>query len=146
MMRLVPLPILLYFRGSPVPSCQKASLLSPKCFIIQFTNCVGGMYLSLHSGCAKNTAPPMRGTKPNQARSETIPTANASTLRVQGSIYVGTGLGVRKTPAWVPTGGPTKEFLANILGDQRQQQAEPDDAVVTTIADTAQETLPEEHD
>ena len=41
-----------------------------------------------------------------------------STLLVAGSLYVGTGLGFKNTPVWVPPGGSAKGKLKNIMGDK----------------------------
>ncbi|CAM9789750.1 unnamed protein product [Laminaria digitata] len=42
----------------------------------------------------------------------------SSTLLVPGSLYVGTGLGFKKTPVWVPPGGSAKDKLRNIMEDK----------------------------
>lgn len=41
-----------------------------------------------------------------------------STLLVAGSLYVGSGLGFKKTPVWVPPGGSAKDKLKNIMEDK----------------------------
>lgn len=88
----------------------------------------------------KTTSHPARKIKPNQARPREISISTCSTLRVPGSIYVGTGLGIKKETTWVSSGGTAKEMLTKILADQHQ--AQDGKAVATTVHDVS----PEEYD
>lgn len=47
-------------------------------------------------------------------RREMLP-CRMTTLGVPGSLYVGKGLGIRKTETWLPRGGTARQLLDNIL-------------------------------
>lgn len=48
-----------------------------------------------------------------------IPVDSGSTLLVPGSLFVGRGLGLKKTPAWVPPEGSAKDMLKRIMENGR---------------------------
>ena len=57
------------------------------------------------------------------------------TLVVPGSLYIGTGLGFKKTPVWVPPAGSAKDKLKNIMEDKRNSC----DQAVTVVCDNSEE-------
>lgn len=90
---------------------------------------VAVVLLSLFIGCANanNVGTPdessaeskhQNATGNKEGRARANPANPGSTLLVPGSLYVGTGLGFKKTPVWVPPGGSAKDKLKNIMEDK----------------------------
>lgn len=66
------------------------------------------------SGDGDDTKPARNGSTPSNRK---VLLQTSSTLQVPGSLFISTGLGMKKPAVWVPHGGSAKRILASILSD-----------------------------
>lgn len=66
------------------------------------------------SGNGEESKPKRNGSTPSNRK---VLLQTSSTLQVPGSLFISTGLGMKKPAVWVPRGGTAKRILESILSD-----------------------------